>query len=79
MEEHAKITSKGQITVPISIRRALGVGPGDTLSFEQDKNGVRVRPVRTTSPFARYRGIGNRGIKSGKKAINHWLRQTREG
>jgi AbrB family looped-hinge helix DNA binding protein len=77
MEEQAKITSKGQITVPAAIRRALGVGPGDVLSFEQDKTGVRVRPVRSKSAFAKYRGIGNAGIGSGKKAINRWLRQMR--
>ncbi len=77
MEKQAKITTKGQITVPLAIRRALGVGPGDVLSFEQDKGGIRVRPVRTKSPFAKYRGIGNRGIGSGKKAINRWIRQMR--
>lgn len=77
MDKQAKITTKGQITVPIAIRRALGVGPGDVLLFEKDKSGVRVRPVRTKSPFAKYRGIGNRGIGSGKKAINRWVRQMR--
>ncbi|MGH9567391.1 MAG: AbrB/MazE/SpoVT family DNA-binding domain-containing protein [Candidatus Angelobacter sp.] len=77
MEEQARITSKGQITVPVAIRRALGVGPGDVLSFEQDKAGIRVRPVRAGSPFAKYRGIGNRGIESGRKAIGRWLRQMR--
>ncbi|MGE5324039.1 MAG: AbrB/MazE/SpoVT family DNA-binding domain-containing protein [Actinomycetota bacterium] len=77
MEKQAKITSKGQITVPLAIRQALGVGPGDVLSFEQDKNGVRVRPVRARSRFAKYRGIGTPGIGSGKKAINRWLRQMR--
>jgi AbrB family looped-hinge helix DNA binding protein len=77
MEKQAKITSKGQITVPLAIRRFLGVGPGDVLSFEQDKTGIRVRPVRTKSPFAKYRGIGNPGLGSGKKAINRWVRQMR--
>ena len=77
LQKQAKITSKGQITVPLAIRRALGVGPGDLLSFEKDKSGVRVRPVRTQSRFAKYRGIGNPGIGSGKKAINRWLRQMR--
>ena len=77
MEKKAKITSKGQITVPLAIRQALGVGPGDVLSFEQDKTGVRVLPVRTRSPFAKYRGIGNPGIGSGKKAIGRWVRKMR--
>ena len=33
MELSAKITSKGQITVPKAVRDALGVGPGDALVF----------------------------------------------
>jgi len=77
LEKQAKITSKGQITVPLAIRRALGVRPGDVLLFEEDKTGVRVRPVRTKSPFAKYRGIGIRGIGSGKEAINRWAREMR--
>jgi AbrB family looped-hinge helix DNA binding protein len=77
VEKQAKITSKGQITVPRAIRKALGVGPGDTLLFEGDKTGVRVRPVRSTSPFAKYKGIGNREIGSGEKAINRWVREMR--
>ncbi len=75
MKKQARITSKGQITVPHEIRRALGVRPGDKLLFEKDGAGVRVRPVRTKSPFAKYRGIGNPGIASGRKAI---LRRVRE-
>ena len=78
LKNRAKITSKGQITVPLAIRRALGVRAGDVLLFEEHKTGVRVRPVRTKSPFAKYRGIGNRGIGSGKKAILRWTRAMRE-
>ena len=77
LEKEAKITSKGQITVPLAIRRVLRVRPGDTLLFESDQNGVRVRPVRTESPFTKYRGIGNRGIGPGRAAINRWVRQMR--
>ena len=78
MEKQAKITSKGRITLPLAIRRALGVRAGDMLLFEEDKSGVRVRPVRAKSPFAKYRGIGNREIGSGKKAIIRWTRAMRE-
>lgn len=77
MEIEAKITSKGQITVPIAIRRALGVRPGDKLLFESDEKGVRIRPLRFESPFAKYRSIGNPGIGSGRKAINRWMREIR--
>ncbi len=50
----AKITSKGQITIPAEVRRALGVGEGDMVIFEADGEGVRVLPKRAgTSPFAK--------------------------
>jgi AbrB family looped-hinge helix DNA binding protein len=77
MQKQAKITSKGQITIPREIRRTMGVQPGDRVLFESDKEGIRVRPVRTVSPFAKYQGIGNPGIGSGRKAINRWIRKMR--
>ena len=77
MKRQARITSKGQITVPHEIRRALGVRPGDKLLFERDGGGVRVRPVRTKSPFEKYRGIGSPGIPRGRKAVVRWVRVLR--
>jgi AbrB family looped-hinge helix DNA binding protein len=77
MQKQSKITSKGQITVPIEIRRILGVREGDRLLFESDGEGVRIRPLRSKSVFSKYRGIGTPGIGSGRKAINRWLRELR--
>lgn len=77
MQKQAKLTSKGQITVPREVRRLLGIRAGDRLLFESDEEGVRVRPVRTRSRFSKYRGIGNPGIGSGKKNISRWLQQLR--
>lgn len=77
MQKQARITSKGQVTVPRDIRRTLGVRPGDRLLFESDSAGVRVRPVRAGSPFEKYRGIGNPGIPSGRKAVRDWVRRFR--
>ena len=77
MKKQAKITSKGQITVPRAIREALGVRPGDRLAFETDANGMRIRAVRTESPFTKYRAIGNPGIPSGRNGIVRWLRELR--
>jgi AbrB family looped-hinge helix DNA binding protein len=77
MKEAARITSKGQITVPHEIRHALGVRPGDKLLFERDSDGVRVRSVRAKSPFEKYRGIGTPGIAHGKNAVVRWVRELR--
>jgi AbrB family looped-hinge helix DNA binding protein len=76
MAKTAKITSKGQITVPNEVRRALGVVPGDRLVFEE-RGKTSVMPIRSESPFARYRGIGNPEVGSRKKAIVKWLRELR--
>ena len=38
--ELAKITSKGQITIPIAIRRQLGVKEGDKVMFVQEGNRI---------------------------------------
>jgi AbrB family looped-hinge helix DNA binding protein len=77
MQEQAKITSKGQVTIPRKVRRLLGVDAGDSLLFESDGEAVRVRPLHKGSPFAKYQGIGNPGIGSGMKKINRWLRDLR--
>jgi antitoxin PrlF len=77
MQKQAKITSKGQVTVPLEVRRMLGVRAGDKLMFENDENGIRVRPVRSQSAFSKYRGIGNPGIASGRKNVSRWLREMR--
>ena len=74
----AKITSKGQITVPVRIRRALGVGAGDQLAFKQRKNGeILVMPVRAESPFARYCGIDGLGPGPGREVVMKYMRELR--
>jgi AbrB family looped-hinge helix DNA binding protein len=41
----AKITSKGQITLPSKIRQKLGVQAGEVVSFEEFQEGFLVRKV----------------------------------
>lgn len=77
MRKEARLNSKGQVTVPRDIRRLLGVGTGDRLLFEGDNRGVRVRPLRQVSGFARYRGIGNPGVASGRAAVVRFVRELR--
>lgn len=47
----AKITSKGQTTIPLEIREALCVGPGDLIAWEITADGCaevrRIQPVDT--------------------------------
>jgi AbrB family looped-hinge helix DNA binding protein len=49
MPQYAKMSSKGQITIPADIRRALNVNQGDTLVWETTSEGQvvvkRVEPL----------------------------------
>lgn len=38
--ELAKVTTKGQITIPIAIRKRLGIKDGDKLLFVENPDGV---------------------------------------
>ncbi len=39
----SKVTSQGQISVPLEVRRRLGVGPGSVLEWDQQGDAVVVR------------------------------------
>jgi AbrB family looped-hinge helix DNA binding protein len=45
----AKVTSKGQVTIPKEVRQALGVEPGDRVSFVLRSDGVVELVARTGS------------------------------
>jgi AbrB family looped-hinge helix DNA binding protein len=41
-----RITSKGQVTIPIALREKAGLLPHTDVEFELDGKGVRIRPAR---------------------------------
>jgi AbrB family looped-hinge helix DNA binding protein len=45
----SKITAQGQISVPAEIRRALGVGPGSVLEWEERDGAILVRRAGKTT------------------------------
>ena len=40
---HSKVTAQGQISVPVEIRRKLGIGPGSILEWDEDGDQIVVR------------------------------------
>ncbi len=50
----ARITSKGQVTLPVEIRRRLRLQPGDEIDFQPEEGSARVVPLhrRRLSEFA---------------------------
>ena len=42
---HSKLTARGQISVPVEVRKKLGIGPGSVLEWDDDGENVVVRRV----------------------------------
>jgi antitoxin PrlF len=53
----AKVTSKGQITLPKEIRDQLGLEPGDEVDFYVEDGKYRMRKVAPSHPFLPWRGF----------------------
>ena len=80
MELKAKVTSKGQLTIPKQVRQALGVREGDSLVFdvgEDDGEEVRVRVDRKPVSFADYAGILREGKGMSWEEVNAYEDYTR--
>jgi AbrB family looped-hinge helix DNA binding protein len=52
----AKVTSKGQVTIPVDLRRKMGLDPGDVLEIRESPQGYILSKYIQDSPFDRYVG-----------------------
>jgi AbrB family looped-hinge helix DNA binding protein len=61
-----RVTSKGQVTIPVEIRRGLGIESGSEVNFVKRADGVvqLVRDYDQSNP-------GN----ARAQAVEHWIRQ----
>ena len=64
-----KVTTKGQVTIPMEIRERLGIQPGSVVDFELVKDAVvlRKRPDgdgRGAAIVARMRGTATAGLST---------------
>jgi AbrB family looped-hinge helix DNA binding protein len=78
----AKITSKGQITIPVKVRVALGVEAGDRLEFVRQENGQFVivpatRSVRELKGMLRVRRSKPVSIEEMDKVIAQRASESR--
>jgi AbrB family looped-hinge helix DNA binding protein len=72
-----RITTKGQVTIPKEIRKALGIRPGDEVAFEEIDEGYAIRKCAPTTangddPFETYRGSAD-----GDETMPERMRQLR--
>ena len=66
--EICSVTSKGQVTIPKTIRQQLGIRQGSKVSFNIDSNGMVSLQVSSTQPVETNSGFGM--LKSRKQSIS---------
>jgi antitoxin PrlF len=77
MKPSSTISSKGQITVPLEIRKRLGLKKGDRVEFVMENNRTTIRPARATdNPFLKYAGA--LPAFTSIRKVNAWVRTLRD-
>lgn len=77
MPPSSTISSKGQVTVPIEVRRRLGLKEGDRVEFVFENDRTVLRPARAEkNPFLAY--LGALPAFSSLEEINSWIRDLRD-
>ena len=77
MRRTATMTSKGQITVPIEVRRRLGLRQGDRVAFDVEDGVATLRPIPAErDAFDVYAGA--LAVLPDEAAVRDWLRDLRD-
>jgi AbrB family looped-hinge helix DNA binding protein len=71
----ATVTSKGQITIPLSIRRHLKLRPGSILDFDEQAPFLVARRAVDTKKMRSVIGCARTALKG--KSAAQWLDETR--
>ena len=76
----AKVMSKGQVTIPKKIREALGVAPGDRVTFLVDNGCVRIvnYAIYTLQKFQeQMKGEAEKAGFTSEEDIAEWITKSR--
>lgn len=74
-----RITSKGQVTIPIAIRRRIGLLPDTEVEFSVSKEAVILRKARTRSTRGLRLLRAMRGKASTRLTTDQIMALTRRG
>jgi antitoxin PrlF len=77
MSHYSTISSKGQLTVPLEIRKRLGLETGDRVEFVVEEDRTVIRPARSeVNPFEKFIGIAD-PFPGGEEGIKAWIDDMR--
>ena len=72
MYQQSTVTTKGQITIPAEMRKALGLKPGDKVSFGLEDRSIRIEPAKSSL----LKGYGTVKLRGGTKDLKQTRRET---
>jgi AbrB family looped-hinge helix DNA binding protein len=70
---YGKISRKGWVVIPVSLRKRLNIKPGSTVLFEEQEGKLQIRPV-ASDPVEALSGM----FKGGASLTEDLLRERRE-
>jgi len=59
---HSKLTAQGQISVPVAVRKRLGIGPGSVLEWDEEGDKIVVRRAGKFSFEDIHRAVFPKGV-----------------
>ena len=80
----SKVTAQGQISVPVEVRRKLGIGPGSVLEWEEEGDAVIVRKAGRYTSEDIHRAIfpkgtpASREVKEFDKGVRRYMKKKDE-
>jgi AbrB family looped-hinge helix DNA binding protein len=71
-----RLTTKGQVTIPLNIRKKLGLTSHSEVEFVEENGRVIVKKAKNGQPSSRFRAL--RGRATVRMTTEEILRLTRE-
>ena len=77
----SKLTAQGQISVPVEIRKRLGIGPGSVIEWDEDDGRIVVRRTGKFTSEDIHRALfpdgppKRRSLKEMKEGIRKYIRE----
>ena len=76
MKKSVRVTSKGQVTIPVEIRRELGLSEGQCVIFVLDNGSARMIP-EVKRPLKEMKRLRER-VRFSRKDVKLMLRESKE-